>query len=60
MTLDIKQRYTVAVSTDRVGVWAKTKQLSFMITMTGDWVVRALLRALKARQRPVFLQFITN
>ena len=31
MTLDIKQRYTVAVSTDRVVVCAKTKQLSFMI-----------------------------
>ena len=31
MTLDIKQRYTVAVLTDRVGVCAKTKQLSFMI-----------------------------
>ena len=31
MRLDIKQRYTVAVSTDRVGVCAKTKQLSYTL-----------------------------
>jgi len=29
VTLDIKQRYNVAVSTDRVGVCAKTKKLSY-------------------------------
>jgi len=40
MTLDIKQRYTLAVSMDRVGVCAKTKQLSFMIIYDDGRLVR--------------------
>ena len=31
MTLHNKQRYSLAVSTDRVGVCAKNKQVTFMI-----------------------------